>query len=349
MRSRQARYGAGVSTTRSAVPDGATPPVAVAVLALPGVVPFDLSIPCDAFGWTARADGSPAYRVEVCAVDPATPVDAGAFALCAPHGLDALRRAATVVVPGVRDPLAPVPVPALDALRDAAAGGARVASVCSGAFVLAQAGLLDGRRATTHWKGVAELARRFPRVTVDPDVLYVDEGAILTSAGAAAGMDLCLHLVRRDHGPAVAAATARAAVMAPERAGGQSQFVDHEPPPDPGASLAPLLAWIERHLADDLAVEDLAARAHVSPRTLTRRFREQTGTTPLQWLLRARVRRAQQLLEATDEPIAGVARRTGFGSGASFRQRFARVVGVSPQRYREAFRARGDDARGVAA
>jgi transcriptional regulator GlxA family with amidase domain len=347
--------GSAADAARAAAPAAAAPPAraaatapvgpgahTVAVLALPGAIPFDLAIPCDAFGWTIDADGRPAYRVMVCSATG--DIDTGPYVVRAPHGIEALAEAETIVVPGVRDPTEPLPQAALTALRDAAARGARVASICSGAFALARAGLLDGRRATTHWKATATLAALHPAVDVDPDALYVDEGPILTSAGAAAGMDLCLHMIRCDFGAAVAAETARAAVMALERPGGQSQFVAHEPPTAAGATLAPLLAWAEAHLADDLSLEVLAGRAHVSPRTLTRRFREQTGSTPLQWVLRARIRRAQQLLETTGDSIEGVARRSGFASPVTFRSRFRRVVGVGPQRYRETFRAGGTGA-----
>jgi transcriptional regulator GlxA family with amidase domain len=312
--------------------------IAVAVLALNGVVPLDLSIASDGFSRPRLADGRPAYRVRVCG--PEEEVSAGLFGVRVPWSLDELRRADTIVVPGTTDPLRPSPPAALKALRDAAAAGCRIASICSGAFVLAEAGLLDGRRATTHWRGAADLARLHPAVDVDPDVLFVDDGAVLTSAGAAAGLDLCLHMIRTDHGAAVAADAARDAVMPLERPGGQSQFIVHEPPAPSGASLAPVLAWIEEHLDEDLDVDDIAAVALMSPRTLSRQFRRQTGTTPLQWLLRARIRAAQGLLETTDLSVARIARRSGFASPATFRDRFRRVVGVSPQRYREAFRAR---------
>ncbi|MBZ4324345.1 GlxA family transcriptional regulator, partial [Streptomyces huiliensis] len=223
-------------------------------------------------------------------------------------------------------------------LRRAAAGGARVASICSGAFVLAAAGLLDGLRATTHWRAAGRLAADHPEVDVDPDVLYVDNGRVLTSAGAAAGLDLCLHMVRRDHGSAVAADTARLSVMPLEREGGQAQFVVHDHPPVPaGSALEPLLDWLGENLARSLTVDDIAARAGVSARTLTRRFREQTGTTPLQWLHRARIRRAQRLLEDTRLPVERVGAEVGFGSPTAFRDRFRRTTGVSPRAYRRAF------------
>ncbi|QFZ19793.1 GlxA family transcriptional regulator [Saccharothrix syringae] len=307
----------------------------LAVLALDKVVPFDLSTPIEVFTRTRLPDGRPAYRVRVCGTGP---VDAGAFTLHPHHGLEALAEADTIVVPGRTD-LTPVPGEVLDALRRAAAHGTRIASICSGAFTLAATGLLDGLRATTHWLAAAELAARHPAVRVDPDVLYVDNGQFLTSAGAAAGLDLCLHLIRRDHGSAVAADAARLSVMPLEREGGQAQFIVHDLPPAPrGSELEPLLRWLEDNCARELTLDDVAAEAGTSTRTLNRRFREQTGTTPLQWLLRARVRRAQHLLETTDHPVDRIAAQVGFGSPTAFRDRFKRVAGTSPHAYRAAFR-----------
>lgn len=310
----------------------------VAVLALDGVIPFDLSTPIDVFGRTRLPDGRPAYRVRVCA--PAEEIDAGAFTLRAPWPLAALDDADTIIVPGVGDPSAPVPDEVLDALRRAAAHGTRLASICTGAFVLAATGLLDGLRATTHWLAAAELAARHPAVDVDPDVLYVDNGRLLTSAGAAAGLDLCLHLIRSDLGSAVAADAARLAVMPLEREGGQAQFIVHEQPPAPrGSVIEPLLRWMEDNARRDLTLDDLAARAGMSIRTLNRRFREQTGTSPLQWLHRARIRQAQYLLETTAHPVDRIATQVGFGSPTAFRDRFKRLVGTSPHAYRRAFQA----------
>ncbi|WP_344732642.1 GlxA family transcriptional regulator, partial [Spinactinospora alkalitolerans] len=219
----------------------------------------------------------------------------------------------------------------------------RIASICVGAFVLAATGLLDGLRATTHWAATPELARRHPAVEVDPDVLFVDNGQFLTSAGAAAGMDLCLHMVRRDHGSAVAADAARIAVMPLERDGGQAQFIAHEPPAPDGASLEPLLRWMEENAHRELTLDDIARHGAVSTRTLGRRFREQTGTTPLQWLNRARLRRAQHLLETTVHPVERIAGQVGFGSATTFRDRFKRLVGTSPHAYRRAFQAPAPD------
>lgn len=311
----------------------------VAVLALDGVVPFDLATPIETFGRACLPDGRPAYRVLVGA--PAPEVEAGTFTLRARHGLDALAGADTVVVPGVADLDVPVPPDVVRALRDAAADGTRIASICVGAFVLAATGLLDGLRATTHWAAAAELARRHPEVEVDPGVLYVDNGQILTSAGAAAGLDLCLHLIRRDHGAAVAADAARRSVMPLERDGGQAQFIVHPPPVPDGSSLAPLLTWLEENSAEDLDLDSIAARAGLSTRTLSRRFAEQTGTTPLQWLHRARLHRAQHLLETTAHPVERIAVQVGFGSPTAFRERFRALFGVSPQAYRRSFRGTG--------
>ncbi|AKV00596.1 Transcriptional regulator [Labilithrix luteola] len=313
----------------------------LAVLAMDGVVPFDLATPGEVFG-RARIGRDPAraraaYDVRICA--PKRRAETGLFELRAPYDLDELGRADTIVVPGVADVSKPVPRAVLEALQKASARGARIASICSGAFILAAAGLLDGRRATTHWLAASELARRYPAIHVDPHVLYVDEGNVLTSAGAAAGLDLCLHIVRTDHGASVAAAVAKLAVMPLERAGGQSQFIVHEPPSaEEGASLEPVLRWLAENLQEKVSLDDIARRAGMSLRTLSRRFREQTGTTPLGWLLRARVRHAQQLLETTPSSIERIATSAGFGSATTFRLRFQRVVGTSPRAYRNAFR-----------
>lgn len=312
----------------------------VAVLALERFVPFDLATPVDAFGRARLPDGRPAYRVRVCAPTPIVSTDA--FDLRARWGLDALADAETIVLPGCADPTAPVPVAVIDALRTAAAGGTRIASICTGAFVLAATGLLDGLRATTHWMCAAEFAARHPAIDVDPDVLYVDNGRLLTSAGAAAGLDLCLHMIRRDHGSAVAADAARIAVMPLERDGGQAQFIVSDLPPVPrGSTLEPVLRWMEDNCAKNLTLDDIACHAGMSSRTLNRRFREQTGTTPLRWLHRARIRQAQYLLEATAHSPERIAEQVGFGSPTAFRERFKRIVGTSPTAYRAAFHDRG--------
>ncbi|WP_223645105.1 GlxA family transcriptional regulator [Corallococcus sp. EGB] len=312
----------------------------VAIVALDGVVPFDLAIPTEVFGRVRLPDGRAGYEVRVCGVTPE--IHAGAFRVKTRYGLGALARADTLLLPGTTDVSSPVPPRLVRALRAASRRGARIASICSGAFILAETGLLDGLRATTHWLAAEELARRHPRIQVDPNVLYVDNGQLLTSAGAAAGMDLCLHLVRRDYGAAVAADAARLSVMPLERDGGQSQFITHAPPAPEGASLEPLLRWMEDHLHRPLTLPALARKAAMSERTLSRRFREQTGTTPLQWLLRARVRRAQHLLETTGQSVEAVAEEVGFGSTTTFREHFQRFVTTSPLAYRRAFR-RGPD------
>ena len=308
----------------------------VVVLALNGVLPFDLGIACEVFAHVRLPDGSAPYRVRVCG--EARRVDAGAFQITAPYGIESLMDADTIIVAGIADPARALPEPVAQAIRSAWAGGARLASICTGAFVLAAAGLLDGRRATTHWLATDELARRFPGITVQPDVLFVDEGRIITSAGASAGMDMCLHLVARDHGQAVAADAARLAVAPLYRDGGQAQFV-RQPPPVSATGLAPLIDWMLENLAQPLDIDSLARRACASPRTFARRFREQTGTTPIQWLLTARIRRAQELLETGNAPIEQVAAAVGFEASVTFRARFKRIVGVSPATYRQRFAA----------
>ncbi|MDJ1134896.1 GlxA family transcriptional regulator [Streptomyces iconiensis] len=308
----------------------------VAVLALDQVIPFDLSTPIEVFARTRLPDGRPGYQLRVCAEHEE--VDAGAFTLRAHWGLEGLRDADTVIVPGTAAPTAPLPPAVRDALREAARNGTRIASICSGTFPLAATGLLDGLRATTHWIAAGILATAHPEIEVDPDVLYVDNGQFLTSAGAAAGLDLCLHMIRRDYGSAVAADAARLSVMPLEREGGQAQFIVHDRVPAPqGSALEPLLTWLQDNMARDLTLADIAAHAGTSTRTLIRRFREQTGTTPLQWLHSARVRQAQHLLETTRHSVERIAGQVGFGSPTTFRDRFKRTTGVSPHAYRRTF------------
>jgi transcriptional regulator GlxA family with amidase domain len=308
----------------------------VAVLALDRVIPFDLSTPIEVFTRTRLPDGRPGYQIRVCAQQ--AEIDAGAFTVRAPWGLDGLKGADTIIVPGTADPAAPLAPAVRDALRAAAAGGTRIASICSGTFPLAATGLLDGLRATTHWIAATQLAALHPAVEVDPGVLYVDNGQLLTSAGAAAGLDLCLHMIRRDYGSAVAADAARLSVMPLEREGGQSQFIVHDHPPVPrGSALEPLLTWLQDNLGRELTLADIATQAGTSTRTLIRRFREQAGTTPLQWLHRARVRQAQHLLETTQHSVERIGAQVGFGSPTAFRDRFKRTTGVSPYTYRRTF------------
>lgn len=311
----------------------------VAIVAMDSVVPTDLAIPTDVFGHVLLPDGRPGYEVQVCSVAPEVRVGArGVFHLRTQHGLDALAHAHTIVLAGIDDLGTHVPADLIAALRAAAARGARLASICSGAFVLAATGLLDGKRATTHWAGAEELARRHPAIIVDPDVLYVDQGQILTSAGATAGMDLCLHLVRLDYGCAAAAEAAKLAVVALERDGSQAQQVVHAPPAFDGSSLAPLLDWLHEHLHSELTLEQIARQAAMSERTLNRRFRQQLGTTPRQWLIRARVRRAQMLLETTTLSVEHIAAHVGFPSMTTFRQQFRRVAQANPGAYRRVFK-----------
>ncbi len=310
----------------------------VAVVAAQNVISFDLATPLETFRGVRCADGTAPYRVVVCGV--ARTIRTADFEIRVRAGLEALARAQTIIVPGIGDLDAPAPPALVAALRSAAARGARIASICSGAFLLAATGLLDGRRATTHWRAAAELARRYPEIDVDPNVLFVDEGDLLTSAGATAGLDVCLHLIRRDFGAAVAANAARLAVVALEREGGQAQFIVAPPLPSDGESLAPLVTWVEQNLHRDLSLAALARRAAMSTRTLSRRFHEQMGTTPAQWVTHARVRRAQQLLETTGHPVERVANLVGMSSPTTLRVQFQQIVGTSPKTYRRAFRGR---------
>lgn len=290
----------------------------------------------EVFTRTRLPDGRPGYQIRVCGERPE--IDAGAFTLRAPWGLDGLKGADTIVVPGTNAPTAPLDPAVRDALRAAAADGTRIASICTGTFRLAAAGPLDGLRATTHWVAADLLASSYPDVEVDADVLYVDNGQFLTSAGAAAGLDLCLHMIRRDYGSAVAADAARLSVMPLEREGGQAQFIVHPHPPAPqGSTLEPLLVWLQGNLGAELALADIAAQAGTSTRTLIRHFREQTGSTPLQWLHRARIRQAQHLLETTRHSVERIGAQVGFGSPTAFRDRFRRTTGVSPHTYRRSF------------
>jgi transcriptional regulator GlxA family with amidase domain len=311
-------------------------PHVVAILAFDGVVLGDLATPCEVFGRVRDASGRSPYQVRICSLRPK--VTSSHVTLQVPWRLSSVDSADTVIVPGVEDLDQEVPPQLLRALRRSVARGARVASICTGVFVLARTGVLSGLSATTHWLVASELARRYPAIAVKPDVLYVDNGHLLTSAGAAAGLDLCLHLVRRDLGAEAAAHVARVAVMPLERSGGQAQFIVHQRPVIDHASLGPLLVWIDQNLRTDLSIPALARRAAMSSRTLSRRFREQVGTTPAHWIATARVRRAQRLLETTDLSVEEVAAEAGFGSAAVLREHFGDMVGTSPLTYRRAFR-----------
>lgn len=316
---------------------GATPTTrVVAIVVLDGVEAFDLSLACEMFGRVRLANGHPGYSVRVCGVRKK--IRGTAFDVHTRSDLRGLKGADLVVLPGVYDFTAPVPAKVVRAVRDAAARGSRVASFCSGTFVLAATGLLDGLRATTHWYVLDELARQFPNVDVTSNVLYIDNGQILTSAGVASGLEFCLHIIRRDYGSAVAASMARIAVMPLERHADQAQFIVHEQPGGDGGSLAPLLQWLHGHIQEPLTLKEISRHAGLTARTLSRRFLAQTGTTPLQWLLRLRVRRAQHLLESTDLSVEQIASQVGFGSAITLRQRFHKLVGTSPQSHRRTFR-----------
>ena len=308
----------------------------VAVVVFDGVAPFELGVLCEAFGLDRRDDGVPLLDFAVCGPTPGPVATSVGFSLNVAHGLDRAADADLVCVPAVprNDP---VPATVLDAPRAAPARGARVLSVCSGAFTLGEAGLLDGRECTTHWRYTRELAERFSGATVVPEVLYVDSGPVVTSAGSAAGLDATLHVWRQEYGSAVANAVARRMVVPPQREGGQAQFIERAVPECRGETLGPLLGWTLEHLDQNLSVEALARRAHMSPRTFARRFREETGTTPHSWVTAQRVRRAEELLEVSDLSVEQVAVRTGFGNAATLRQHFARVRGLSPQAYRRRF------------
>ncbi|HKB31215.1 MAG TPA: helix-turn-helix domain-containing protein [Streptosporangiaceae bacterium] len=319
----------------------------VAIVVWDDVEVFELAPACEVFGVDRPELVSPWYRMVLCAARPGpVPISPG-LSVPAPHGLDAAVGADTVIVPAGANVPPGVPEPLLRALREAHARGARIASICTGAFVLAEAGLLDGRRATTHWMHAAELARRYPRVLVDPSVLYADEGDILTSAGSAAGIDLCLHLVRKDHGTRVANALARRIVVPPHRDGGQAQYVDQPVTCGDEPGLGAVLDWARARLGRPIEVADLARQAGVSPRTFTRHLHAATGTSPLQWLLHERIRMAQQLLESTSEPVEEIARKCGFGVASGMRRHFARVAGVSPQAYRKTFHNGSADAESI--
>jgi transcriptional regulator GlxA family with amidase domain len=306
----------------------------VVALALPSVVAFDLSVPAQVFGRPEER----LYAFEACGVHAGKVPTTTGFSLHVERGLEALAEADTVLVAGFAPVSAPPPAAVIEALRAAHARGARVGSICTGAFALAHTGLLDGRRATTHWAYAERLADRHPAIQVDASVLYIDEDDVVTSAGVAAGIDLCLHLVRRDHGVDAANAIARRIVVAPHRDGGQAQFVEAPLPPPDARGLAPTRAWSLSRLREPLTVAAMARHAGFSERTFARRFRAETGTTPLQWLLRQRVLHARRLLEATDLPVEDVAGRAGFGTATSLRSHFRRATATTPLAYRRTFR-----------
>lgn len=306
----------------------------IAVVAFDHITPFHLSVPCLVFG-----DLVELYELRVCTTAPgALPTTAG-FALQVEHGLEALQWAQTIIVPSWHDPDERPPQALLDALVAAHVGGARLVGLCLGAYVLAEAGLLDGLRATTHWAWARDFAERYPRVTVDADVLYLDDGGLLTSAGTAAGIDCCLHLLRQQHGAELANRVARRLVVPPHRQGGQAQFIEQ---PLPATSrddrLAGQLDWVRAHLDLPHNLDSLAERALMSRRTFTRHFRQLTGMTVGDWLLAERLALTQRLLESSEQSVEAIATLAGFGSPVSLRHHFGRAFGVSPSAWRQTFR-----------
>jgi transcriptional regulator GlxA family with amidase domain len=315
----------------------------VAVVILNGFTPFELGVLCEVFGVDRTDDGLPSYDFAVVAGEPAPLSAAAGFTVSTPYGLDRLREADLVAVAAVCDERLEAytsgqfPAPLLDALRDTVDRGARVLSVCNGAFVLGAAGLLDGRRCTTHWRQAPDLARLHPSAVVNPEVLYVDEDPVITSAGTAAGIDACLHLVRKEQGSRVANGIARRMVIPPHRDGGQAQYVDRPVAMPACDTLGEVISWMRRHLGEPITVRQLASRARMSDRTFARRFVQETGTTPLRWLTGQRILLAQELLEETTETVDVIADRAGFGNAAALRHHFRTWRGTTPQAYRHAF------------
>lgn len=315
----------------------------VAVVILNDFEPFEFGLVCEVFGVDRTDEGLPAYDFAVVAGEPGPLRSPVGITLDTPFGLERLAAADLVAVSAVSSKdhsleRGDFPEPLLAALRDTIARGARVLSVCNGAFILGAAGLLDGRRCTTHWRNAADLARQFPAAKVDPSVLYVDAGQVITSAGTAAGIDACLYLVRKEQGSRVANAIARRMVVPPHRDGGQAQYIDRPLPAESCDSLTEAMSWMERNLDRPVTVADLAARAHMSPRTFARRFVQETGTTPQRWLTGQRILLAQQLLEETDETVDAIAGRTGFGNATALRHHFRTWRHTTPHTYRRAFR-----------
>ena len=322
----------------------------VAVVVVNGFLPFEFGTVCEVFGVDRSDDGLPRYDFAVVAGEP-PPLRALDFTLHPSHGLERLEQADLIALPAVSDerlsldaapgacvPVRRFPEDLLEALRRAVDRGARVLSVCSGAFILGDAGLLDDRRCTTHWRNATELARRYPRAKVDPDVLYVDDDPVITSAGTASGIDACLYLVRKEQGSRVANGIARRMVVPPHRDGGQAQYVVQPIAPSCDGSLRDLLEWLRAHLDQPLTVRQLAARANMSERTFARRFVQDTGTTPQRWLTGQRILLAQQLLEETDETVDAIADRSGFGNATALRHHFRLFRGTTPHAYRRLFR-----------
>lgn len=308
----------------------------VAAIAFDGVAPFELGVLCEAWGVDRTAHDVPLLDFAVCTQRPGQVSTSMGFGLTVEHGLDRAAEADLVCIPAIqrdRD----VPTEVLDVLRETVDRGARVLSVCSGAFLLGAAGLLDHRDCTTHWMYTDELQAKYPKACVVPEVLYVDEDPVITAAGSAAGLDACLHLWRKEYGARIASMVARRMVVPPQRDGGQAQYIARVVPDCSAETLGPLLTWITENLAEDHSVEALARRAHMSARTFARRFRAETGATPHAWVTSRRVLAAEELLESSDASIEWIASEVGFGNAATMRQHFARVRGVSPQGYRQSF------------
>jgi transcriptional regulator GlxA family with amidase domain len=313
----------------------------VAVIALDGVAPFELGVLCESFGVDRSDQGIPRLDFAICALSAGLVRTSMGFSITVEHGIERLAEADLVAVPAATRDLA-YPEEVLAALAAAVDRGARVMSVCTGAFVLAAAGLLDGRRCTTHWLYADELAQRYPLAKVDPNVLYVDDDSVVTSAGSAAGLDASLHLWRTEYGATTAATVARRMVVPPHRDGGQAQFVEAPIRATNASTLSGVLDYMAAHLHEELTVESLSQLANMSPRTFARRFRAETGTTPYDWLLARRVSAAQRLLEEGDDPVEAVAARSGFGTAAVMRHHFGKRLDTTPQGYRAAFRARAN-------
>ncbi|MHB8453926.1 MAG: GlxA family transcriptional regulator [Acidiferrobacterales bacterium] len=311
----------------------------IAVVAFHGISPFHLSIPCMVFGEDRTAGGVPRFDVRVCAAEAGPLSTSAGITINTGYGLEQLKRADTIIVPSWRDPEETPPARLLEALRKARQRGACLVGLCLGSFVLAAAGVLDGRPATTHWLATETFARRYPGVRLNREVLYVDDGKVLTSAGAAAGIDCCLHLLRTWCGAKVAGYVARRMVVPLHRQGGQAQYIEHPlPVPAQGERLSGVLDWAQRNVHRPLGLDVLASRARMSRRTFTRQFRKVTGTTTGRWLLNQRLALAQQLLETTDRRIDVIAERAGFGSAVSLRQHFRATFGIAPSTYRRGFR-----------
>ncbi|MGF6203113.1 transcriptional regulator FtrA [Pseudomonas laurylsulfatiphila] len=312
-------------------------PAMVAILAYDGLCTFEFGIAVEIFGLPRPEFDFPWYEHRIVAVDQGPMRAMGGIQVLADGGMELLADARTIIIPGWRDRNATVPAELIDALRQAHARGARLLSICSGVFVLAATGLLDGHGATTHWRYTSELAERFPGILVDPDVLYVDSGQLITSAGSAAGIDACLHLVARDFGTQVANSVARRLVMSPQRSGGQAQFIPTPVSPTPRSDLSRVMQWARERLHEPLEVRDLASEAAMSERTFLRRFTEASGQSPKTWLQYQRLGRARELLESSDQNTEQIAERCGYRSVESFRVAFRTVVGVPPSVYRERF------------